>query len=193
MNSVQNNAINKTSGKIVIKDIVLIGMFTALICVMAQLIIPIQPIPFTLSLVSLFLAGALLSPRNALLAALAYLLLGTFGLPVFANMQAGPQYLTGMTGGYLMAYPLMSFLPALGYKYVKKNKVIGLTLGMVISLLLCYFFGTLWFTFVSGTGFNDALILCVYPYVPFDLVKIAVSVVLGVSLRKTALKQFFVS
>ncbi|HBY72577.1 MAG TPA: biotin transporter BioY, partial [Lachnospiraceae bacterium] len=83
-------------------------MFTAVICVLSQISIPTQPIPFTLALFAIFLTGALLPPRAAFLSVFVYLLLGAFGLPVFAGFKGGIHVLTGMTGGYLMAYPFMS-------------------------------------------------------------------------------------
>ena len=80
--------------------------------------------------------------------------------------------LSGMTGGYLAAYPIMSFITALFYKSIKKYKGIALFAGMAVSLLLCYLIGTVWFTIVTETGFYKALTLCVFPFVLFDIFKI---------------------
>lgn len=171
------------------KDLVLTGMFTALLCVMAQITIPIQPIPFTLSLFALFLIGALLQPRYAFLAALVYLLLGAFGVPVFANLRGGLMALTGPTGGYLMAYPLMTLVTALFGQFGKKHRMIALTTGMLLSLLLCYLIGTLWFTFITGKTLYVALTLCVFPFVPFDILKIVLAVSVSLLIRKALMKQ----
>lgn len=167
------------------KDIVLTGMFTAVICVLSQISIPTQPIPFTLALLAIFLTGALLSPRYALLAVLTYLLLGLFGLPVYAGFKSGFQTLAGPTGGYLMSYPIMAFNTALVYKLVKKNKLLALSVGMLFSLALCYLIGTTWFTFVTANSFYAALTMCVFPFVLFDLVKIVLAVVISLVIRKT--------
>ena len=177
------NATPKKGTRLNTKDMVIIAMFTAVICVLSQISIPVQPIPFTLGLFAIFLTGALLSPRNALLAALVYLLLGAVGLPVFVGFKGGPGALVGMTGGYLMAYPLMAFITALSYKLAKKYKVIALAVGMVISLLLCYLIGTAWFTYITDNTFYTALTLCVFPFVVFDLLKIALAISLGTVLR----------
>lgn len=169
------------------KELVITGMFTAIICVMSQLFIPIQPIPFTLALFAIFLTGALLPPKYAFLSVLAYLLLGAFGLPVFAEFRGGIHILTGMTGGYIMAYPLMAFITALFYKSFKKAKGLALSLGMLLSLLLCYLIGTLWFTFVANTSFIYALTVCVFPFVLFDLFKIGLAISISIIIRKTGL------
>lgn len=161
------------------------GMFTAVICVLSQISIPTQPIPFTLALLAIFLTGALLAPRYALLAVLTYLLLGVFGLPVFAGYKSGLQTLAGPTGGYLMSYPIMAFVTALAYKLVKKNKLLALSAGMLLSLALCYLIGTSWFTFITDNSFYAALTMCVFPFVLFDLVKIVLAVVISLFIRKT--------
>lgn len=169
-------------------ELVMTGMFTAILCVMAQLSIPTQPIPFTLSLFAIFLIGALLPPRYALLSVFTYLLLGAFGVPVFAGMKGGLHILTGMTGGYLMAYPIMAFVTALFFKYSKKFKLFVNILGMLLALGVCYLIGTLWFSFVSGTGFIAALGICVLPYVPFDILKIALAISFSTVIRRVVAK-----
>lgn len=179
------------SQKISTRDLVITGMFTAVICVMAQIAIPVQPIPFTLSLLAIFLTGALLPPRYAFLSVLVYLLLGAFGIPVFAGMKGGLQHLTGMTGGYLMAYPLMAFVTALAYKYIKKYKVLALSVGMITALLLCYLIGTAWFSYLTDKSFYTALTLCVFPFIPFDILKIVLAISFSIVIRKSIMKNIY--
>lgn len=169
------------------KNLVLTGMFTAIICVLSQVQIPIQTIPFSLGLLAVFLTGALLEPRYAFLAVLVYLLLGAVGVPVFANFKGGLQALTGPTGGYLMAYPFVALIISIFYNSFKKYKLIALTSGMFFALLFCYAIGTAWFTLITDNSFIAALNICVFPFVLFDLVKIALSVSLSMVIRKTVL------
>jgi biotin transport system substrate-specific component len=188
MNEIKQ-AITTKSQRINTKDLVMTGMFTAVICIMSLITLPTQPIPFTLSLFAIFLTGALLEPRLAFLSTLAYLLLGAFGIPVFAGFRGGLQALTGMTGGYLMSYPLMAIVIALCYKYIKKYKILALAIGMTLSLFLCYFLGTLWFMFISGNDLLTSLTLCVFPYAAFDLIKIILAISISTVIRKTAMKR----
>ncbi len=180
--------INKTQ-KINTKDLVFTGMFTAIICILAQISIPTQPIPFTFALLAIFLTGALLSPRYAFLAVLAYLLLGAFGVPVFAGMKGGLQQLTGYTGGYLAAYPIMALVTSLFYKYCKKYKIPALAIGMLLSLIICYLIGTLWFTSLTEYTFFASLTMCVFPFLLFDLIKIALAISFSTVIRKTVFKN----
>lgn len=170
-------------------DLVMTGMLTAIICIMAPISLQIEAIPFTLGLFAIFLIGALLSPRYALLSVIVYILIGVCGLPVFSNYKSGPQVLIGATGGYLMSYPLMTLITSLSYKYIKKYKIPALACGMVISLVLCYLLGTLWFIHITNNSFYSALFLCVIPYIPFDLLKIVLAISISMVIRKTTCKS----
>lgn len=178
------------SSKIKTKDLVITGMFAALICVISPFSIPTQPVPFTMSLFAIFLTGAVLQPRFALLASIVYLAIGAFGVPVFSGFGSGPDKLFGLTGGYLISYPLMAFIIALAFKYIKKFKTLALIGGMLIALFVCYMLGTLWFVHLSGNSISKALGLCVFPYIPLDLVKIALATSVGLALRKTGIKNY---
>lgn len=180
----------KVTHKISTKDLVITGMFTALLCVMAQISIPVQPIPFTLAVFAVFLIGALLPPRYAFLSVLAYVLLGTFGLPVFAGYKGGPQITTGMTGGFIMAYPVMAFITALSYRYIKKFKLAALAFGMLLALVICYLFGSFWFTVVTGKSFSYAFSVCVYPFILFDCLKIVLAVSISQIIRNTIFRTY---
>lgn len=188
-----------TTKQLTTKNLILTGMFTAIISVLAQISIPIQPIPFSLSLLAIFLTGMLLEPKYAFLSTLAYILLGILGLPVFAGFRGGIQVLTGMTGGFIMAYPLMAFISSIAYqlsRIVKPLSIIRniiriaiLSLGMIISLILCYTIGSLWFCHISGSTMAYALTVCVFPFIAFDLLKIALAISFGTILRKVIYKN----
>lgn len=169
------------------KAIVKIGLFTAIICVMSVISIPTTPIPFTLSLIGIFLTGAFLPPGGAFLACVCYLLLGIAGLPVFAGFRGGIQVILGYTGGFLLSYPLMALVISMIKKQMKKP--LYLIVSMVIALLICYFLGSLVFILISGSTLGAALAACVLPYVFFDVIKIAVSFFFAISLEKAINKM----
>lgn len=171
------------------KQIVITGLATAVICVVSMISIPLQPVPFTLSLFAIFLTGALLSPKSAFFAALVYLMIGACGVPVFAGMRGGLSVLLGVTGGYLVAYPLMSMIVALSVKLLRRRNVLSLSIGMLIALLVCYLIGTVWFCLVMQVSFAEALAVCVIPFVAFDLLKAALALALALVLARILSKS----
>lgn len=169
-----------------IRQITYVGIFAAITAVCSQIAFPLPftSVPVTLSLLAVFLCGAVLSPWEAFASQLVYLLIGAIGVPVYAQLTSGPAILFGMTGGYLFAYAMMSPLIAFSAKKFKSHLFPALICGMVLSLIVCYTVGTVWFVLVTQSTFIAALSACVVPFIIPDLAKIALAAVLGVAIRK---------
>ena len=95
-----------------IKKMAFASLFAALIAVGAYIKIPIpfSPVPITLQVFFIFLAGAMLGARWGTLSVIVYLLLGIVGLPVFSGGASGLGVLLGPTGGYLIGFVVAAFL-----------------------------------------------------------------------------------
>ena len=173
------------------RDLGYIAMTVALISASAWIVVPIGEIPVTLQTAVLFLAAGLLGLKRAVFAALAYVLLGLIGVPVFAGFTGGVSKIVSPTGGYILGFLAIAFAVGGASSLLKsqtgKKRVLYLALAMLVGLLLCYALGTVWFVLVSGNGgvgFWTALTLCVLPYFPFDIVKICLAAFLTVKLSK---------
>lgn len=171
------------------RDMVLISVFTALIAVCAWISIPVLVIQFTMQLFAIFLAlGTLGGKRGSICVAL-YLVLGAVGLPVFSSFNAGIGALLGITGGYLVGF----FPMALTYwglrTVVRKSDAWVDILLMTASLIVCYAFGTAWFTILytqqkGAIGVWSVLCTCVFPYIIPDLLKIVLANRLSALIRR---------
>lgn len=176
-----------TAAKIRTRDIAYIAIFTALMAVCSWISIP-TAIPFTLQTMGVFLAVGLLGGKRGTIAVLAYVLLGAVGAPVFANFSGGAGILMGQTGGYILGF-IASALVMWALERFLGGRLWGLGLSMVLGLLVCYAFGTAWFMVVYPMGGESvtlwtALTWCVFPYVVFDLLKIALALTLTSQLRR---------
>ena len=163
--------------KIATKDLVLTALFAALTAVLAQIQLPIGPVPFNLAVFGAFLAGMLLEPAWAAASLGVYMLLGAVGIPVFAGFMGGPAVLLGKTGGYVIGYIFIALATALAVKRSGKLPVIGA--AMLAGLLVCYGFGTAWFMAVTGADLVSALGWCVLPFIVPDVCKGVLACVLG--------------
>lgn len=85
-----------------------IGLGALVVALAAQVVVPVpfSPVPMTLQPLAVLVVGGLLGAGGGLAALVLYLLLGVFGLPVFAAGSSGFLHLMGPTGGYLLAFPL---------------------------------------------------------------------------------------
>jgi biotin transport system substrate-specific component len=131
-------------------------------------------VPFSLCVAGVFLTGALLEKKQAVISMLVYILLGAAGAPVFSGFSGGLSNLFGPTGGYILAYPLMVFVIAFIAEKLKKS-IVSYAFGMLGALVICYTVGTLWLAVVAKMSFESALFAGVVPFVIFDIIKIALS------------------
>ena len=129
------------------------------------------------------MAGSLLGGKAGLISVIIYLLLGAAGLPVFSMARGGLQVILGPTGGYLLGFiPGIYFLG--NYVVDRGNQSnISHCLGMGVCLLFIYTLGALQLSFVMNLRLWQTLLAGVFPYIPMDLAKIALAIVL---VKKTA-------
>ena len=71
------------------KDLTLIAVMAALICVAGPLSVAVGPIPISLCSFAVYLAGAILGWKRGALAVIVYLLIGLTGVPVFSGFSGG--------------------------------------------------------------------------------------------------------
>ena len=157
------------------------AVMAAVICVLSPMAIPIGPVPVTLVNLAMYLALYLLGERWGVLSCLVYVLIGAAGIPVFAGFTGGLGRLLGPTGGYIVGYLWMALVAGLFIARCR-SRVLQF-FGMVLGTALCYGLGTLWYCVSMQAGVGAALALCVIPFIPGDLVKIGVAMMVGPMLR----------
>jgi biotin transport system substrate-specific component len=93
-----------------LRDAVLVFGGAIGLALLAQIQVPLQPVPVTGQTFGVLLVGALLGSRRGALSMLTYLSLGAAGLPVFAGLGAGASHFAGPTGGYLVGFVMAAWL-----------------------------------------------------------------------------------
>ncbi len=166
-----------------IRKMCMVGVFTALMCVLSPISIPLEPVSITLATLVVYLIGALLDWKIAIFPVILYILLGFAGLPVFSKFQGGASVILGPTGGYILGYVLCVFLESILISSFKKSKWIYAP-AMILGTLLLYAFGTGWFCVYANYEVGKALMLCVVPFLFTDMIKIVIATVIGLRLRK---------
>lgn len=169
-----------------IKDLLFCAFMVAVMAVLAQMAIPIGPVPFTMAIVGVFLAGGLLGPRLAVIATVVYLLLGGFGVPVFSGGKGGLPVLAGPTGGFLWGYIPAAYLIGrfCSGENMSTRSYFKFTLVAIAGLLSIYGLGVCQLTVVLGIDFVQAVSIGVAPFVVFDLIKIVVTAFIIIPIRR---------
>ena len=163
------------------RDMVYIAMFAVLIAVCSWISVP-ATVPFTLQTFGVFVTVGVLGGKRGSLSVLVYLLLGMIGVPVFAGFSGGIGCLLGSTGGYIIGF-LFSALVMWGMEIAFGKSRFVLVLSMILGLMVCYLFGTIWFMTVYARttvaiGVMTALGWCVFPYIIPDGIKIVLAMIL---------------
>lgn len=154
------------------KDICQVSIGTVLISICAWISVP-SAVPFTMQTFAVFCVLLILGGRKGTLAIFLYLLMGLAGLPVFSGFMGGPVVLLSVTGGYLIGFILIGSVYWLLSKVTKdlmRNKL----LSLIVGLLACYLFGSIWLAINYG-GINmlyKAVCIGVFPFIIPDAIKL---------------------
>jgi biotin transport system substrate-specific component len=163
-------------------NLALILFGTILLTISAKVQVPFWPVPMTMQTFVVFLIGSTYGMRLSFLTLVAYLFEGAIGLPVFAT-GGGIAYLTGPTAGYLygmtIAAAVISFFANKGFSTSYIKSFFSIFLGSIII----FSFGVLYLG--SIIGYSKALQLGLLPFIPSELFKIILAVLLIPTLNKT--------
>lgn len=173
------------------------AIITALISIFAPLSVPIGLVPVSLTNLVLYFSILVLGTKGTLLSYLIYMLLGIVGLPIFSGFQGGIGKVSGPTGGYLIGFFLMIVISGVAFEKSAGTNIkvrIAITfLGMVIGTVVAYVFGTAWFMYQLKYELVAALTVCVFPFIPFDLGKMVIAIIVGMAVREPLVKQGLIS
>ena len=173
-----------------VKTITITAVMAALLAVTAPLAIPLSGmVPISLATFSVMLIGVVMGPAAGIYPVAIYILLGILGLPVFSSYRAGLQVILGPTGGFILGYLPLVLLTGLFARNVAPHTAgryqpLVMAAGMILGTAACYVCGTIWFCILTKATLSKALAACVIPFIPGDLIKIAIVCILGPKIVK---------
>lgn len=173
------------------QELVLTGASAAVLTVISQISIPLPTgVPVTIQLFGIALVGTILGWKQGCIATLVYILLGCVGLPVFSNFSGGLQCLTGMTGGYILAWPIMAALSGIP---VKQNHPLTALLTSIalssVGLMVVETAGAFqWSLLTSEMSFGAIMVYSFVAFIPKDFVLTVLAVLAGNRIRKSLVK-----
>ena len=167
-------------------DLVYVGLSAALISVCAWITVPLT-VPITLQTLGVCLVAGLFGAKKGTFSVIIYILLGAVGVPVFSGFRGGMGVIAGSTGGYMLGFVFTALI--VGIVCDKTSKLWAIALAMAGGVLLCYVFGTAWFSFVyardnSPAALKTILGWCVFPFIIPDIIKIALAAILTKKLKR---------
>lgn len=165
-----------------LRDAALIVGAAALVGLLAQVEIPLQPVPLTLQTLGVLLVGAALGWKRGFAALALYVAAGAAGLPMFAGGSAGLMASGGglrASVGYLAAYPFAAALVGvLVQRYGLDRKFGGTALAMLAGSAVIYAFGLPVLGALTGLEGNALLAAGLTPFIVGDLLKLGLAALL---------------
>lgn len=159
------------------RSAVLITAGALLTAAASQLSIPLgyTPVPINLATFAAALTGGALGARRGAASMGLFLVLGIVGFPFFADASSGWSTVTGATGGYLLAYPIMAAIVGLAAQRGRDRNVVSFVLAVVAANVILYAIGAAWLAQVLGVpmfgGEGSAFALGVQPFLAGDAAK----------------------
>lgn len=168
----------KTISAFPVKDMTATAVFTALLCILAPMSIPIGPVPVSLTNLVIYISLYVLGMKKGTLSYLLYMLIGLIGLPVFSGFGGGSAKLFGPTGGYIIGFIFIALIGGFVIEHYRSNYILHF-ITYVLTTALCYTFGTVWFVLIMDCTVLYALTVCVFPFIIVDICKIIIGIFTG--------------
>ncbi|MDW7776864.1 MAG: biotin transporter BioY [Methanosarcinales archaeon] len=167
-----------------IKPLLYAALFAALTAIGAfiKIPLPLSPVPITLQVFFVLLAGLLLGARWGGTSMVVYVMLGIIGLPVFSGGSSGLGVLMGPTGGYLIGFVAGAFITGLIYTEAGHNMPV--TIGaMICGLAAIYLPGVIQLSFVANMSLLQAVAVGIVPFLIGDAIKIVAALIVADRIR----------
>ena len=168
-----------------VRKLAMASVLAALMCLVGMLVhwAPVL-IPFSVLPVFVYLSGLILGAEYAAMAMAVYLVLGLFGLPVFASAPfGGLGYVLKPTFGFLLGYVASAYVVGRIYRQGSLwRAIIGVFCGLVILYVfgLSYLYMILHWVLHQSTNMAEVLTIGFVPLLFLgDLIKAGIAVWIG--------------
>lgn len=191
-----------------------VALFAAIICVGCFIKIPLGAVPVVLQNGLCILSGVLLGGILGGAPTALFLIAGLIGLPVYSGGTSGIAVWMGPTGGFLPGYFLGALVAGLiagkpsvneikkidGKVYVEIKSFIRVIIAIILGMIILYIPGIIHFASWAAkagkipaekTAMAYTMGACVIPFIPGDVLKIAVAIPVAFALRPVVAQYLF--
>ncbi|HEX7834176.1 MAG TPA: biotin transporter BioY [Pseudolysinimonas sp.] len=159
-------------------DITLVVLGAAFVGGLAQLYVPLWPVPVTGQTLGVLLVGATLGAVRGALSLAVYALLGIVGVPWFSEASSGFGVIAGPTGGYIIGFIASAALVGWLSQREWDRKIFKALATFLGGSLIVFAFGLPWLAFSLGIGVELTLEYGLYPFILGGIIKAAIAALL---------------
>lgn len=158
-----------------VMDVVLVVAGAALVTVLAQVAIPLWPVPITGQTLAVLLVGSTLGAARGAISMVLYALLGLVGLPVYSDGSHGATVLFGATGGYIVGFIISAALVGWLAERQWDRKVLKAIVTFVAGSVVVFAVGLPWLAVVLHTDLPTTLQYGLYPFILGGVIKAVIA------------------
>ncbi|HEY8382885.1 MAG TPA: biotin transporter BioY [Microvirga sp.] len=155
---------------------VLVVLGSALLALSAKVQVPFYPVPMTMQTLVVLVIGAAYGWRLGAATVAFYLFQGLMGLPVFAGPAAGPLYMAGPTGGFLIGFVAAAAVTGFMAERGWDRSLLRVVAMMAVGHAVLFAFGLGWLSTLMPLG--KAWAVGVAPFAAATLLKTALAAAL---------------
>jgi biotin transport system substrate-specific component len=156
-------------------DALLVVGGAALTALLAQVAIPLWPVPITGQTLAVLLVGASLGATRGALSMVVYALAGLAGLPVFSEHTSGAGVLLGVTGGYIVGFVLAAaFTGWLAQRRFERRFLAGM-LAFVAGSVVVFLVGLPWLKVTAGLTWAQTIAGGFTPFIVGGIIKAVIA------------------
>lgn len=145
-------------------DVVLVVSGAALTALLAQVAVPLYPVPITGQTLAVLLVGATLGAARGALALTLYAVLGILGLPVFSDYAGGAEVILGPTGGYIIGFIVSAALVGWLSERAWERQILKALATFAAGTLVVFAVGLPWLAVALGLDLGQTLQGGLFPF-----------------------------
>ncbi len=154
-----------------VSDAALIVAGAALTAGLAQVAVPLWPVPITGQTLAVLLVGSTLGATRGALSMMLYAVAGLVGLPVFSDGASGVSVIAGPTGGYIVGFIFAAALTGWLAERKWDRKILRGVLAFAAGTVVTFAFGLPWLSFALQANLQQTLEWGLYPFIVGGIVK----------------------
>jgi biotin transport system substrate-specific component len=156
-------------------DAVLVVAGAALTAALAQVAVPLWPVPITGQTLAVLLVGGSLGALRGTLSMVLYAVLGIVGLPVFSDASHGWGVVAGPTGGYIIGFIVAAGLTGWLAQRSWDRRFLAGMLSFLAGSAVVFAFGLPWLAVSLGLNLEQTLQAGLYPFIIGGIIKAVIA------------------
>jgi biotin transport system substrate-specific component len=159
-------------------DILLVTAGAGLTAALAQVAVPLWPVPITGQTLAVLLVGGTLGAARGTIAMLLYAALGLVGLPVFSEASSGWGVVAGPTGGYIIGFIFAAAFTGWLAQRSWDRKFLQAALAFLGGTVVTFIFGLTWLSAALQLDLEQTLQGGLYPFIIGGVIKALIAAAL---------------